>query len=117
MSKVIVYDDYNQYIPKNQSVIGTITTNIGSPTPRNGIKLIEVFEPISVSMKEREPNVLTPKRTEFGKAIRKQYESHEIEISRHDMTTMESRTDGVSNTITSVQKDNYHAIRDSTTKR
>ena len=53
-----------------------------------------------------EPQVLTPKRTEFGKAIRKQYEQHEIEMSRHDMTTMEPREDGVSNTLTSVQKDN-----------
>ena len=53
-----------------------------------------------------EPQVLTPKRTEFGKAIRKQYEQHEVELSRHDMTTMEPREDGVSNTLTSVQKDN-----------
>jgi site-specific DNA-cytosine methylase len=114
--KVIVYDDYNQNIPKNQSVIGTITTNIGSSTPRNGIKLIEVFEPICVAMRGREPQVLTPKRTELGKAMRKKYESHEIEISRHDMTTMEPRTDGVSNTLTSVQKDNYLAIPEATSK-
>jgi DNA (cytosine-5)-methyltransferase 1 len=63
-----------------------------------------------------EPNVLTPKRTEFGKAIRKKYEAHEIEMSRHDMTTMEPRTDGVSNTLTSVQKDNYLAIPEATSK-
>lgn len=63
-----------------------------------------------------EPQVLTPKRTEFGKAVRKLYESHEIEMSRHDMTTMESRTDGVSNTLTSVQKDNYLAIPEATAK-
>jgi site-specific DNA-cytosine methylase len=63
-----------------------------------------------------EPQVLTPKRTEFGKAIRKKYESHEIEMSRHDMTTMEPRTDGVSNTLTSVQKDNYLAIPEATNK-
>lgn len=63
-----------------------------------------------------EPQVLTPKRTEFGKAIRKQYESHEIEMSRHDMTTMEPRTDGVSNTLTSAQKDNYLAIPEATSK-
>lgn len=63
-----------------------------------------------------EPQVLTPKRTEFGKAIRKQYESHEIEMSRHDMTTMEPRTDGISNTLTSVQKDNYLAIPEATSK-
>lgn len=62
----------------------------------------------------REPNVLTPKRTEFGKAVRKAYENKEIEMSRHDMTTMEPRTDGVSNTITSVQKDNYLAIPEAT---
>lgn len=36
----IIYDDYNRRIPKNQDYIGTITTNIGSPTPRNGYKLI-----------------------------------------------------------------------------
>lgn len=63
-----------------------------------------------------EPQVLTPKRTEFGKAIRKKYESHEIEMSRHDMTTMEPRADGVSNTLTSVQKDNYLAIPEATSK-
>ena len=63
-----------------------------------------------------EPQVLTPKRTEFGKAIRKQYEAHEVDMSRHDMTTMEPRTDGITNTITSVQKDNYIAIPEATTK-
>lgn len=63
-----------------------------------------------------EPQVLTPKRTEFGKAIRKQYEAHEVDMSRHDMTTMEPRTDGVSNTLTSAQKDNYLAIPEATSK-
>ena len=63
-----------------------------------------------------EPQVLTPKRTEFGKAIRKQYEAHEVDMSRHDMTTMEPRTDGVSNTLTSAQKDNYLAIPEATAK-
>lgn len=64
----------------------------------------------------REPNVLTPKRTEFGKAVRKKYESHEIEMSRHYMQQLEPRTDGVSNTLTSVQKDNYLAIPEATAK-
>lgn len=50
---------------------------------------------------------MTPKRTEFGKQVRKDYESGNLSISRHDMTTMEPRTDGVSNTLTSVHKDNY----------
>lgn len=37
----IIYDDYNSNIPKNQDCIGTLTTNIGSSTMRNGIKIIE----------------------------------------------------------------------------
>ena len=56
-----------------------------------------------------EPNVLTSKRTDFGKQVRKQYESGELDMSRHDMTELEPRTDGVSNTLTSVQKDNLVA--------
>lgn len=53
-----------------------------------------------------EPNVLTPKRTEYGKQMRKAYESGEHKESRHNMTQMEPREDGISNTITTVQKDN-----------
>ena len=54
-----------------------------------------------------EPNVLTPKRTEYGKQIRKNYESGAIKESRHNMTVLEPKNDGISNTITTVQKDNY----------
>lgn len=54
-----------------------------------------------------EPAILTPKRTEYGKAIRKAYEAGEVWESRHNMTTLEPRTDGISNTLTTVQKDNY----------
>lgn len=54
-----------------------------------------------------EPQVLTPKRTEYGKQIRKNYEAGLISESRHNMTDMQPRTDGVANTLTSVQKDNY----------
>lgn len=53
-----------------------------------------------------EPSILTPKRTEYGKAIRKEYEAGNIQESRHNMTEMKPRTDGVSNTLTTVQKDN-----------
>ena len=53
-----------------------------------------------------ERKILTPKRTEYGKAIRKQYESGEISESRHNMTELTPRDDGLCNTITTVQKDN-----------
>lgn len=76
----------------------------------NGIaRCVKTDDSLATMVEISEPQVLTPKRTEFGKAIRNKYEKHEIEISRHDMTTMEPREDGVSNTLTSVQKDNLLA--------
>lgn len=50
--------------------------------------------------------ILTPKRTEYGKHIRKAYENGEIKESRRNMYELEPRIDGVSNTLTTVQKDN-----------
>lgn len=38
---VVVYDDYNSTIRKDQDTIRTLTTNIGNDAPRNGYKLIE----------------------------------------------------------------------------
>lgn len=54
--------------------------------------------------------ILTPKRNEYGKAVRKEYESGQLDESRHKMTDLEPRTDGVSNTITTVQNDNLLCI-------
>lgn len=54
-----------------------------------------------------EPQVLRAERTEYGKAIRKQYEAGEVDEKIGNMREMKPRTDGVSNTITTVQKDNY----------
>lgn len=53
-----------------------------------------------------ESQVLAPKRTEYGKQIRKAYESGQIQESRHNMTELEPRKDDISNTLTTVQKDN-----------
>lgn len=53
-----------------------------------------------------ESQVLTPKRTEYGKQIRKAYESKQIQESRHNMTELDPRQDNISNTMTTVQKDN-----------
>ncbi len=58
--------------------------------------------------------ILTPKRTEYGKKIRKAYESGEVSESRHNMTRLEPRTDGITNTLTTVQKDNYLLIKEAT---
>lgn len=52
------------------------------------------------------PGILTPKRNGYGKAVRKKYEAGELDESRHNMTYLVPRTDGLSNTITSIAKDN-----------
>lgn len=49
---------------------------------------------------------LTARRTEYGKIIRQQYEAHEIQVPRKAIQRLEPRTDGKTNTITTVQKDN-----------
>lgn len=54
-----------------------------------------------------EPCVLKYERTEYAKKIRKDYESGKIKERRCNMRKYGVRKDGVSNTLTMVQKDNY----------
>lgn len=49
--------------------------------------------------------MLRKERTEYGKRIRKAYESHEIYEKRGNMTEYRFRPDGLCNTISTVQKD------------
>ncbi|MCD8204611.1 MAG: DNA cytosine methyltransferase [Coprobacillus sp.] len=49
---------------------------------------------------------LTPRRNEFGRKYRKEYEEGPNRLSRHLMRNLEPRDDGLTNTLTSVQKDN-----------
>ena len=86
---------------KNDEVANTITAQYWK-SPRQGNYL---KEPIACAMRGREVQCLTTKRTEYGKKVRKEYESGELKESRHNMQQLEPRTDGVCNTITSVQKD------------
>ncbi len=46
-------------------------------------------------------------RTEYAKHIRKAYESGRIKERRCNMREYTIRNDGYSNTVTTVQKDNY----------
>ena len=54
-----------------------------------------------------EPSVLKYERTEYAKKIRKQYEKGDIQERRCNMRQYGLRDDGCSNTLTTVQKDNY----------
>lgn len=60
---------------------------------------------ICMAMRGREA-CLTPRRTEYGKLIRKEYEAGKITEPRKNIQRLEPRTDGKTNCLTSVQKDN-----------
>lgn len=64
------------------------------------------YQYICVAMRGREASCLTPKRTEYGKSIRKDYEAGKINERRGNIQQLEPRSDGKTNCITSVQKDN-----------
>lgn len=50
--------------------------------------------------------ILRKERNEYGKSIRKDYEAGKVAESRHNMTQYACRKDGISNTLSTVQKDN-----------
>jgi DNA-cytosine methyltransferase len=64
-----------------------------------------IEEPTCVAIRGREA-CLSPKRTEYGKAIRKDYEAGKIDERRKNIQQLEPRTDDKTNTLTTVQKDN-----------
>lgn len=115
----VMLDCYNQRAVEDYSV--TITTRINSANHYYVIEENEremeneindtsspnIAEPYIAAVRGREPNVLTPRRTEYGKAVRREYERGELREPRRNMQRFEPRTDGVSNTLTSVSKDNY----------
>jgi len=49
---VLVYDDYNSNVRKDQDTIGTLTTNCGSSANRNGWKIIETNRDFKFPEKE-----------------------------------------------------------------
>ena len=51
--------------------------------------------------------MLKIERSGYGKAVRRAYERGEIRLKRIDVKQYTARLDGVSNTITGVQKDNW----------
>lgn len=51
--------------------------------------------------------MLKAERSEYGKAVRRAYERVEIRLTRMEVKQYTARLDGVSNTITGVQNDNW----------
>jgi DNA-cytosine methyltransferase len=50
-------------------------------------------------------------RNDYAKSIRKDYEQGNVEAKRADLVEKDIRTDGITNTIDTVQKDNLLAVR------
>lgn len=69
-------------------------------------KLARGMDMVCVAMRGRETMCLTPKRTEYGKEIRKEYERGLIKEQRKNIQQLEPKTDGKTNCLTSVSKDN-----------
>lgn len=79
--------------------------------PENKMGCLKVGETgiddlVCVAMRGRDTSCLTPKRAEYGKSMRKAYEEGKIDEQRKNMQRLEPRTDGKTNCLTSVQKDN-----------
>lgn len=85
---------------KSQCICANYWKGLDDHGQRTGI-----LESICVAMRGREA-CLTQKRTEYGKIIRKDYESGTIKEPRNIIQQLEPRNDGKTNCITSVQKDN-----------
>lgn len=62
------------------------------------------------TVNDKLPAALKYQRTEYAKQIRKDYEAGKIKERRCNMREYTLRTDGLCNTITTVQKDNYIAV-------
>lgn len=60
----------------------------------------------NISKNQKKSSCLTPIRTEYGKSIRKDYEAGKIEEKRRNIQRLEPRSDGKTNCLTSIQKDN-----------
>lgn len=70
---------------------------------------------ICVAMRGREASCLTPKRTEYGKQIRKEYEAGLVKKHRKNIQQLEPRTDSKTNCLTTVQKDNLIIVSEKET--
>jgi DNA-cytosine methyltransferase len=91
--------DTNLNVAKNQDKANCFTAGGNSGGLHSDMNLI-------VASRGRDSAVLTPKRTEYGKQIRKDYEAGLIKEQRKNIQQLEPRLDGKTNCLTSVQKDN-----------
>ena len=75
---------------------------------QNGRRMKDEGEPMfTLTAQDRHGvAILCKEHNEYGKSIRKDYEAGKVAESRHNMTQYACRKDGVTNTLSTVQKDN-----------
>lgn len=108
--KYYLSEKFNNWLEKHAAKRGVEVKHLDGSTKASCLTVTEAKRNLSndyiVAMRGRENAVLTPKRTEYGRSIRKAYEAGTITEQRKNIQQLEPRTDGKTNTITSVQKDN-----------
>ena len=69
--------------------------------------------PLCTDIGERvqDVKILVPRRTEYGKQIRKQYDSGNLKEKRHNMIELIPRDDDITNVITTLERDNLLAVK------
>lgn len=112
------YKGAGTYKAQNSGVAIPVLTPDRIEKRQNGRRFKEDGEPMfTLTSQDRhgvavEPiGILRSVRTEFGKEIRKDYENGKLDISRHEFLANEIREDGISNTLSTVQKDNQLAVK------
>lgn len=84
LKESIVYDDYNSNIRKDQDTIGTLTTNCGSSTIRNGWKIIEHKQPFEFPPKQELKLKL---KDMLEDEVDEKYYLSDVQIKRIETTT------------------------------
>lgn len=113
---------YNKGIANHKAEVSGVAIPVLTPDRaekrQNGRRFKDNGEPMfTLTSQDRhgvavEPiGVLRNVRTEYGKEIRKDYENGKLDISRHEFLANEIREDGISNTLSTVQKDNQLAVK------
>lgn len=113
---------YNKGIANHEAEVSGVAIPVLTPDRvekrQNGRRFKEDGEPMfTLTGRDRHGVAIEPLgiirnvRTEYGKEIRKEYEAGNIDISRHEFLAHEIRDDGISNTLSTVQKDNQLAIK------
>lgn len=112
------YKGMGTYKAQNSGVAIPILTPDRAEKRQNGRSFKEDGEPMfTLTGSDRhgvgiDPlGVLRNVRSDYGKEIRKNYETGNIKISRHEFLESEVRDDGVVNTLSAVQKDNQLAVK------